>query len=361
MNMDLSPKFPATFTETEAGVYYHWAAADSHVLGEAKVAAGKLVLKPQGFALPHYADCSKVGYVLEGKCGVALRIPGINTKENMGYIGVKKGDVLPIPCGSVSSWYNYGDSDVVIIFMADATKAYVAGEITYFLLTGQQGHLRAFSPEFIAKTYQINADKAKNLVGSQKGVLLIKLSEEEARKIPNPNEEVSNILSHNMDASQPDVEVDNGGKLTTIKGTEFPLLEQVGIDVSRLVLESCATRAPSYATESQVCYIAKGSGEVQIVGINGKLVLNTKVETGQLFVVPKLFAVVVSADEQGIELVSIVTSTRAVVGEIGGKNSVLKTIPSILQMSFNVSQESTQHFLQMLETATILVPAMNLY
>ncbi|KAG4206279.1 hypothetical protein ERO13_A03G000051v2 [Gossypium hirsutum] len=310
MNMDLSPKFPATFTETEAGVYYHWAAADSQVLGEAKVAAGKLVLKPRGFALPHYADCSKVGYVLEGKCGVALRIPGINTKENMGFIGVKKGDVLPIPCGSVSSWYNYGDSDVVVIFMADATKAYVAGEITYFLLTGQQGHLRAFSPEFIAKTYQINADKAKNLVGSQKGVLLIKLSEEEARKIPIPNEEVSNILIHNMDASQPDVEVDNGGKLTTIKGTEFPLLEQVGIDVSRLVLESCATRAPSYATEPQVCYIAKGSGEVQIVGINGKLVLNTKVETGQLFVVPKLFAVVVSADEQGIELVSIVTSTR---------------------------------------------------
>ncbi|KAK8360933.1 hypothetical protein V6Z11_A03G004900, partial [Gossypium hirsutum] len=359
MNMDLSPKFPATFTETEAGVYYHWAAADSQVLGEAKVAAGKLVLKPRGFALPHYADCSKVGYVLEGKCGVALRIPGINTKENMGFIGVKKGDVLPIPCGSVSSWYNYGDSDVVVIFMADATKAYVAGEITYFLLTGQQGHLRAFSPEFIAKTYQINADKAKNLVGSQKGVLLIKLSEEEARKIPIPNEEVSNILIHNMDASQPDVEVDNGGKLTTIKGTEFPLLEQVGIDVSRLVLESCATRAPSYATEPQVCYIAKGSGEVQIVGINGKLVLNTKVETGQLFVVPKLFAVVVSADEQGIELVSIVTSTRAVMGEIAGKNSVLKTNPSISQMSFNVSQESIQHCLQMLETGTIIVPPMN--
>ncbi|XP_017640346.1 cocosin 1-like [Gossypium arboreum] len=279
----------------------------------------------------------------------------------MGFIGVKKGDVLPIPCGSVSSWYNYGDSDVVVIFMADATKAYVAGEITYFLLTGQQGHLRAFSPEFIAKTYQINADKAKNLVGSQKGVLLIKLSEEEARKIPIPNEEVSNILIHNMDASQPDVEVDNGGKLTTIKGTEFPLLEQVGIDVSRLVLESCATRAPSYATEPQVCYIAKGSGEVQIVGINGKLVLNTKVETSQLFVVPKLFAVVVSADEQGIELVSIVTSTRAVTGEIAGKNSILKTIPSISQMSFNVSQESIQHFLQMLETGTIIVPPMNLY
>ncbi|KAH1089001.1 hypothetical protein J1N35_016258 [Gossypium stocksii] len=52
---------------------------------------------------------------------------------------------------------------------------------------------------------------------------------------------------------------------------------------------------------------------------------------------------------------------RAVVGEIGGKNSVLKTISSILQMSFNVSQESTQHFLQMLETGTIIVPPMNLY
>lgn len=74
MNMDLSPKFPRTFAEGEGGGYYNWASADSPVLREAKVAAGKLVLKPRGFALPHYADCSKVGYVLEGMSTLIFRL-----------------------------------------------------------------------------------------------------------------------------------------------------------------------------------------------------------------------------------------------------------------------------------------------
>ncbi|MFQ6648706.1 hypothetical protein Gotur_021273 [Gossypium turneri] len=361
MDMDLSPKFPATFVETEDGGYYNWAAADSPVLREAKVAAGKLVLKPRGFALPHYADCSKVGYVLEGKCGVGLTSTASNTKEKMAFIGIKKGDVIPIPCASVSCWYNYGDSDVVIVFLADATNAYIAGEITYFLLTGPLGHLHAFSLESIAKTYQISPQKAQKLTSNQKGLLLIKLNQEQAETIPKPNEELLNIYTQNINGSLPDVEVNNGGNFTTLKPSKFPFLEQVGLNVSRLVLETNATRAPWYASDPQVVYVVKGSGEVQIVGLQGKLVLNTKVETGQLFVVPKLFMVAISADENGLELISIVTSTRAMMGEMGSKNSVLNTSPSILQVSLNVSSELNQQFIEMMETGTIIVTPVNLY
>ncbi|GMJ14398.1 hypothetical protein like AT1G07750 [Hibiscus trionum] len=358
MDMELSPMFPATFTETEGGGYYNWEAAESPVLGEANVAAGKLVLKPRGFALPHYADCPKVGYVLEGVCGVGLTIPE-NTKQTMAFIGVKKGDVIPVPYASVSWWYNYGDSDVVIVFLGDTTNAYVAGEITYFLLTGPLGHLAAFSPEFIAKTYQISVEKAGKLAASQKGVLLLKLSEEEAKTIPNPNEELVNIWTQNIDASSPDVEVNNGGKSTT---SQFPPLEQVGVglNVNRLVLAAKASRAPSYASHTRMFYVAKGTGKVQAVGLQGKLVLNSKVESGQLFVVPKLFMVTISADEQGMELVSIATSSRAVIGELGSKSSVLNTIPSVVQASLNVTPELTQHFRQMMETGTIIVPPVDL-
>ncbi|KAK8617690.1 hypothetical protein V6N13_080597 [Hibiscus sabdariffa] len=120
------------------------------------------------------------------------------------FIGLKKGDVIPVPYASVSWWYNYGDSDVVIVFSADATNTYVAGEITYFMLTGSLAHLAAFSHDFITRTYQINEEKAEKLSGSQKGVFLLKLSEEEAKTIPNPNEELPNIWTQNMDASSPD-------------------------------------------------------------------------------------------------------------------------------------------------------------
>ncbi|XVE93232.1 hypothetical protein REPUB_Repub01dG0172700 [Reevesia pubescens] len=359
MDMDLSPKFPRTFTETEGGGYYNWASADSAVLGEAKVVAGKLVLKPRGFALPHYADCSKLGYVLEGNCGVGLTLPA-DTKDKMAFIGLKKGDIIPVPSGSVSWWNNYGNSDVVIVFLGDATGAYVPGEITYFLLTGSQGHLAAFSPEFVARTYHVGLEKAQKLSNSQKGALLIKLGQEEAEAIPKPDEGLLNIWTQNIDSASPDVEVKNGGKSTTLTGTKFPFLQEVGLNVTRLVLETGATRAPAYASDSQVFYVAKGSGEVQIVGLQGKLVLNTKVEIGQIFVVPKFF--MISAYAEGMELVSIVTSTRpAVTGELASKNSVLNTISTILQVSLNVTSEVNQHFRQMLETGTVIVPPLNFY
>ncbi|KAB2041212.1 hypothetical protein E1A91_D02G138600v1 [Gossypium mustelinum] len=68
-------------------------------------------------------------------------------------------------------------------------------------------------------------------------------------------------------------------------------------------------------------------------------------------------------DEFGIGLVcsQIVQKQRVVVGEIGSKNSALKTIPSIVQVSLNLSQETTQHFLQILEISAIIIPRMNLY
>ncbi|KAG4158376.1 hypothetical protein ERO13_D02G116050v2 [Gossypium hirsutum] len=68
-------------------------------------------------------------------------------------------------------------------------------------------------------------------------------------------------------------------------------------------------------------------------------------------------------DEFGIGLVcsQIVQKQRVVVGEIGSKNSALKTIPSIVQVNLNLSQETTQHFLQILEISAIIIPRMNLY
>ncbi|WRX16029.1 hypothetical protein QQP08_008516 [Theobroma cacao] len=65
----------------------------------------------------------------------------------MTFIGLKKGDIIPIPLGSVSWWYNHGRSDLVMLFLGEAFKACLPGKISYFLLIGAIGHLSAFSPE----------------------------------------------------------------------------------------------------------------------------------------------------------------------------------------------------------------------
>ncbi|KAL5787407.1 hypothetical protein ACOSP7_004356 [Xanthoceras sorbifolium] len=173
MDMDLSPKFSKAMFEGEGGSYYTWSSKEFSVLGEAKVGAGLLVLKPGGFALPHYSDSSKLGYVLQGEHGVAgLILPSndkTNTKEEK-VVGLGTGDVIGVPLGSVSWWYNHGNSDCVIAFLGETSKAYIPGDFTYFLLTGAQGILGGFSTEFITRTYNINEKQANILAKSQTGV-----------------------------------------------------------------------------------------------------------------------------------------------------------------------------------------------
>lgn len=49
------------------------------VLASTNVGAGRLVLKPQGFALPHYADSSKVAYVIQGQSLPSVLLPSTDT------------------------------------------------------------------------------------------------------------------------------------------------------------------------------------------------------------------------------------------------------------------------------------------
>jgi len=74
MELNLSPKLSHKVYEGEAGSYHHWLSSDLPLLKEAKVGAGRLVLKPLGFAFPHYADSTKVGYVLGGSYTILSQI-----------------------------------------------------------------------------------------------------------------------------------------------------------------------------------------------------------------------------------------------------------------------------------------------
>lgn len=64
--MDLFAGSAVKAFEGDGGSYSPWSESESPILAEAKVGAGKLLLHPLGFALPHYADSSKVGLVIQG-------------------------------------------------------------------------------------------------------------------------------------------------------------------------------------------------------------------------------------------------------------------------------------------------------
>lgn len=346
--MDLilsSKKADKTIVEVEGvGGYYTWSSSQFAVLSQKKLAAGLLVLQPRGFALPHYADSSKMAYVCEGECIAGLTSPE-DSKEEV--VKIQKGDTLPVTVGVVSWWYNAGDSKLTIIFLGESSEDYTPGEYCYFFLTGGAGILNGFSNELIAKFFQMTKDESEKLMKDQSTLnLLIKINE--GIKIPNPSNGAKRKLVFNLDGAKPCVEVKNGGHLSSVSGKNIALLGEVGLSGNHVVLEGGAVLGPIFTADSSVhlSYVTKGSGRVQIVGLFGKVVLDTKVEEGELFFVPKFFPFVVEADEGGIEFFSLKTSSKQIYGELsGGRKSILDAAsPAILEASLNMTPDLTKSF-----------------
>ncbi|KAK2638588.1 hypothetical protein Ddye_026383 [Dipteronia dyeriana] len=367
MDMELTPMFSKAMFEGEGGSYYSWSSKEFAVLGEAMVGAGLLVLKPGGFALPHYADSSKLGYVLQGEDGVAGLIlwdKKTNRKEEK-VVGLGSGDVIGVPFGSVSWWYNHGNSDCVIAFLGETSKAYVPGEFTYFLLTGPLGILGGFSTEFTSKALHINQSEANTLAKSQTGVLIVKLDPEDRNKIPQPHQNINivNKYVQNILHYSPDIHVDRAGEATSFTEKNFPILEEIGVSCSLVKLETDAMLSPLYTCVSsvQIFYVFKGTAKIEIVGMNGNLVLDNKVVAGQVVVVPRFFTIGVVAQDQGMECFSITTTSRpADVVNFGGKESVLNALaPTVLQSALNVPPAFVKFIKGKLANTDILVPPMN--
>ncbi|KAG8368777.1 hypothetical protein BUALT_Bualt15G0082000 [Buddleja alternifolia] len=336
MELDLAPqKADTTVFEGEGGGYYAWTVP---AVAEWRLGAGKLVLQPRGFAMPHYSDCAKIGYVIQGTCTVGLITPN-SPEENI--LIIKKGDAIPVPVGIFSWWFNGGDLDVIVIFLGETSQSYNPGQIEYFFLTGAIGFLQGFSSEFITKIYDISEQDSIKLAKSQTNALLLELDDQ--IKIPdddsNSNKEkfvfnLDNILSSNIVTAE-------------ITADNFPLLEKIGLSASLTRLQPNSALGPSYSTDpsNRIFYVIKGSGTIQIVGLNGTQILDAKVEQDQLFVVPKFFAIAQLAGDQGMEFFSVITSSRPVFGQLFGNLSAWNALSSsVLQASLNVDSKFVEFF-----------------
>jgi hypothetical protein len=232
-----------------------------------------------------------------------------NTKKEI-VLKLKKGDVIPVPLGVVSWWFNDGDSNLNIIFLGETSTAHVSREFSYFFLGGVRGLLGSFSSDLISKVYNFNKDEVNKLTQSQKGGLIIRL--EKDQPMPKPQLDLTKDFVYDIDAKAPKIEVQNVGLVTTLTEKDFPFIKDVGLSVIRVKLEPNAIKAPSNLITPgiQLIYIARGSGKIEIVGLSGKRVLDSEVKAGHLIVVPHFFVVAQIAGEEGLESYSIVTTTK---------------------------------------------------
>ncbi|MED6131016.1 hypothetical protein PIB30_005969 [Stylosanthes scabra] len=357
MELDLTPKAAETVFEGDGGSYLAWS---SPLLSKFNLAAGRFHIKPGGFALPHYGDASKVGYVIQGTTGVAgIVLP--NTKKEV-VVKLKPGDVIPVPIGSVSWWFNNGDEDVIIVYLGETSKAIIPGQISYFFLSGFGAILGGFSSDLTTKSYNLNKDDTKTLTTSQTGGVIIKVEKEKGHNMPQPHVDLTKKLVYNIDASEPDYSVIKGGSVTTLTEKEFPFIGEVGLSVIRVKLEANAIKTPSHLINpvAQLIYIARGSGKVEIVGLNGQNVLDTQVEAGQLLLVPQFFVAALIAGDQGLETFSIVSTEKPLFEELAGKASVWGALSATVQeVSLNVDSEFQKLFISKTQETSNLIPSDN--
>ncbi|KAI9103658.1 hypothetical protein K1719_023281 [Acacia pycnantha] len=358
--MDLTPKKAQPMLEGDGGAYYTWSTSQVPLLSKNNVAAGCLKLQPQGFAVPHSSDSSKIGYVLQGTDGVVGMVLSNADKEVV--LKLKKGDVIPVPIGAVSWWFNNGESELIVVFLGETSQAHVPGQFTFVILTGTQGVMGGFSSEVITKCYNLTINEANKLTKSQQEPFFLKF-EKGQDKIPEPDMDKTKNMVYNIDAAKPDHGVvKNGGLVKILTESELPFVGDVGLSVMRVKLEANTIKAPFFLMNPaiQAIYVARGSGKIEIVGLNGKSVLNSQVEAGHLVVVPKFFVSAEIAGEDGMELYSIFTTKRPVFEELAGKPSIWEALsPQVLEVALNVDPNFVKSFLSNLDHTTNIIPPYN--
>ncbi|XP_042487355.1 glutelin type-D 1-like isoform X1 [Macadamia integrifolia] len=213
MESEIGPMIAPKVFEGEGGSYYIWSSAEFPILGQAKIGAGKLVLNPLGLALPHYADSSKIAIVVQGKGRIGIVFPKALEEE---VVEIEEGDIIPVPLASVSWWLNDGDSKLVVVFFGDTSKGHNPGNVTYLILAGTKGIFTGFSTDFVSGSCDLDEEDTNKVLKSQSGDLIIKLKE--GTNMPQPSKADKQELIFNIEATLPDIDVENGGKMVVLTG-----------------------------------------------------------------------------------------------------------------------------------------------
>ena len=275
-------------------------------------------------------------------------------------IPIKKGDAIALPFGVVTWWFNKEATDLVVLFLGDTSKAHKSGEFTDFFLTGANRIFTGFSAEFVRRAWDVDEAAVKSLVKNQTGTGIVKLKE--GMKMSEGKKEHRSGMTLNCEEVPLDVDVKNGGRVVVLNTKNLPLVGEVGLGADLVQLDGSAMCSPGFSCDSvlQVTYIMKGSGRVEVVGVDGKKVLETRVKGGTLFIVPRFFVVSKIGDPEGMEWFSIISTPNPVFTHLAGSIGVWKSLsPEVIQAAFNVDIDLVKNFSSKRASDAIFFPPSN--
>lgn len=170
-------------------------------------------------------------------------------------LSIKKGDALALPFGVVTWWYNKEDTELVVLFLGDTSKAHKSGSFTDFFLTGSNSIFNGFSTEFVSRAWDLEESVVETLVGKQTGKGIVKL--DASVKLPEPNSEHRNGMALNCEEAPLDVDIKKGGRVVILNTKNLPLVGEVGLGADLVRLDGSAMCSPGFSCDSalQVTHI----------------------------------------------------------------------------------------------------------
>ncbi|KAE8664987.1 Tetratricopeptide repeat-like superfamily protein [Hibiscus syriacus] len=353
MELDLSPKLAKKVYGGDGRSYYAWCPDELPMLCHGNNGAAKLTLEKNGFAFPRYSDSSKVAYVLQGTGVAGIILPESEEKV----IAIKKGDAIALPFAVFRNKYNKEDSESEVLFMGDTSKGHKGGQFTDFFLTGVNGIFTGFTTDFVKRAWDVDDNTAKALIRNQQGRGIVKL--DASVKMPEPKPDHRKGMALNCEEDPLDTDTKNAGNVVLLNTKNLPLVGQVGLGADLFRLEGNAMCSPGFSCDSslQVTYIFKGSARLQVVGVDGKRVLETIVKPGNLLIVQRFFVVSKIADPEGLSWFSIITTPNPVFTYLAGSIGAWKAIsPEVLQAAFKVPAETEKLFRSKRTNDAIFLP-----
>ncbi|KAJ7550093.1 hypothetical protein O6H91_07G093000 [Diphasiastrum complanatum] len=361
---DLEPRKPKELFRSEGGQIEEWTADEYQALQDADMAAAKITLNPRGLVLPLYIDNHAIKVVVAGTARMGLVLPWGDRGIERYVYRVQKGDVIAVPRGVPTWWYNDGKERTEIVGIADTTSGEQPGLVKpFFLVGGQEGQygsiLRGFDREILARAWDVDEQTVTRLLEDQKGAAIVQVRE--GIELPEVTEGENTYFAnfvYRAKRSEADVRVERGGKLQVVNRYKLPVLRHLDLGMTCVKLEPNAMKAPGWSLNAHnVIYIVRGSGRIQIVRHNGEQALDTEVREGSLVVVPRSFPCAEIAGSDGLDYVSVSTADTPLGEFLAGRNSVYKGIPlEVVARSFNIDDDLERKIRERRTEEAIILP-----
>ncbi|KAG9445653.1 hypothetical protein H6P81_011781 [Aristolochia fimbriata] len=300
---------------------------------------------------------------------------------------IVQGQIVALPAGAAHWCYNDGNEDLVAVSVTDVNN--VVNQLdqtpTSFYLAGgrarQEGGaaggeeeynaeniIRPFDARLMADALGVSEETVRRMQENDERGFIVLAKQEEMRMIKpeeeeryrrgssrgDNNEGVSNGLeeafctmnvNHNIDNPRDaDVYSRQAGRINSVNMHKLPILSYLEMSAEKGHLYQNSVYLPHWEMNSHsIVYVTRGSARIQVVGSNGKTVLDEEVRRGQIVVVPQYFASMVRASQNGFEWISFKTSALPMKSPIAGARSALKGMPiPVLVNSYRISNRQAQ-------------------